>query len=156
MIFSGLRKNSPYTSQINQAILKLQENGVISISSISADHHFYVYHNDRGHDYDIGKLTMKYDVGHYTKGDSGVDDVQAEKPEQERVIELYFSVYPRDHDFDHDHDCQNMLRWCTDFDRDHVQVMHKLKNRWWKERGAKNCKALRNAPKGANALKVKH
>ena len=34
--------------------------------------------------------------------------------------------------------------------------MHKLKNRWWKERGAKNCKALRNAPKGANALKVEH
>jgi len=28
------------------------------------------------------------------------------------------------------------------------------KNRLWKERGAKNCKALRNAPKGANALKV--
>ena len=81
MIFSGLRKNSPYTSQINQAILKLQENGVRSLSSISADHHFYVYYHDRGHDYDIGKLTMKYDVGHYTKGDpnSGVDDVQAEK-----------------------------------------------------------------------------
>jgi len=58
--FAGLRKNSPYTSQINQAILKLQENG----------------------------------------------------------------------------------------------VMHKLKNRWWKERGAKNCKALRNAPKGASPLKV--
>ena len=41
---------------------------------------------------------------------SGVDDVQAEKPEQERVIELYLSVYPRDHVFDYDQDCQNMLR----------------------------------------------
>ena len=57
---AGLRKNSPYTSQINQAILKLQENG----------------------------------------------------------------------------------------------VMHKLRNRWWKERGAKNCKAMRSTPKGASALKV--
>ena len=34
--------------------------------------------------------------------------------------------------------------------------MHKLKNRWWKERGAKNCKALRNAPKGASPLKARH
>ena len=76
--------------------------------------------NDRGHDYDIDKLTIndnnidkltiKYDAGHYNGGDPnpGVGDVQAEKPEQERVIELYFSVYPRDHD--HDHECQNMLR----------------------------------------------
>jgi hypothetical protein len=32
--------------------------------------------------------------------------------------------------------------------------MHKLKTRWWKEKGAKNCKAMRNAPKGASALKL--
>ena len=112
MTFSGLRKNSPYTSQINQAILKLQENGVRSLSSISADHHFHVYYHDRGHDCDIGKLTMKYDVGHYTKGDpnSGVNDVQAEKPEQERVIERHHSVYPFYLDHDHVHECQNLLR----------------------------------------------
>ena len=104
----------------------------------------------------IDKFTIKYDVGHYTGGDPnpGVGDVQAEKPEQERVNELYFSVYPRDHD--HDHDCKNMFMLCTDFDLDHVKVMHKLKNRWWKERGAKNCKALRNAPKGASPLKARH
>ena len=120
MTFSGLRKNSPYTSQINQAILKLQENGARSLSLISADHHFYVYHND--HDYDIDKLTInennidkltiKYDVGHYTGGDPypGVGDVQADKPEQERVIELYHSVYPLYLDHDHDHECQNLFR----------------------------------------------
>merc|ERR1712025_931935 len=56
----GLKKNSPYTKQINQAILKLQENG----------------------------------------------------------------------------------------------VMHKLKIKWWKQRGAKNCQALRNAPKGARPLNL--
>ena len=32
--------------------------------------------------------------------------------------------------------------------------MHKLKTRWWKEKGAKNCKAMRSAPKGASALKL--
>ena len=81
----------------------------------------YNYH-DRGHDYDIDKLTIndnnidkltiKYDVGHYTGGDPnpGVGDIQAEKPEQERVNELFHSVYPRDHDFDHDHACHNLFR----------------------------------------------
>ena len=60
---------------------------------------------------------MKYDVGHYTKGDpnSGVNDVQADKPEQERVNELYHSVYPLDLDHDHDQECQK-----------YVQVMHWL------------------------------
>jgi len=31
-------------------------------------------------------------------------------------------------------------------------VLHKLKNKWWKQKGAKNCMALRNAPKTAKAL----
>ena len=33
-------------------------------------------------------------------------------------------------------------------------VMHRLYNRWWKEKGAKNCKATRSAPKGASPLQL--
>ena len=31
-------------------------------------------------------------------------------------------------------------------------VLHRLKTKWWKQKGARNCQALRNMPKGASPL----